>query len=56
VREGIALAAIVRPGRRRALLQGTLPLLIRAVITAGRFLDRSALDQLLTRTKAAAQQ
>jgi imidazolonepropionase-like amidohydrolase len=29
---------------------------IRAVITAGRFLDRSALDQLLTRAKAAAQQ
>jgi imidazolonepropionase-like amidohydrolase len=29
---------------------------IRAVITAGRFLDRSALDQLLTQAKAAAQQ
>jgi hypothetical protein len=29
---------------------------IHAVITAGRFLDRSALDQLLTRAKAAAQQ
>ena len=29
---------------------------IRAVITAGRFLDRSALDQLLTPAKAAAQQ
>jgi imidazolonepropionase-like amidohydrolase len=29
---------------------------IRAVITAGRFFDRSALDQLLTRAKAAAQQ
>ena len=29
---------------------------IRAVITAGRFLDRSALDRLLTEAKAAAQQ
>ena len=29
---------------------------IRAVITAGRFLDRSALDQLLTQARAAAQQ
>jgi imidazolonepropionase-like amidohydrolase len=29
---------------------------IRAVITAGRFFDRSALDQLLTQAKAAAQQ
>ena len=29
---------------------------IRAVITAGRFLDRSALDQLLTQAKTAAQQ
>ena len=29
---------------------------IHAVITAGRFFDRSALDQLLTRAKAAAQQ
>ncbi|HEV2982846.1 MAG TPA: hypothetical protein VGX46_00585 [Vicinamibacterales bacterium] len=28
---------------------------IHAVITAGRFFDRSALDQLLTRAKAAAQ-
>jgi len=29
---------------------------IRAVITAGRFFDRTALDQLLARVKAAAQQ
>ena len=29
---------------------------IRAVITAGRFFDRTALDQLLARAKAAAQQ
>jgi cytosine/adenosine deaminase-related metal-dependent hydrolase len=29
---------------------------IRAVVTAGRFLDRSALDQLLTQAKTAAQQ
>jgi hypothetical protein len=29
---------------------------IRAVVTAGRFLDRSSLDQLLTQAKAAAQQ
>ena len=29
---------------------------IRAVITAGRFLDRSALDQLLTQARAAAEQ
>jgi hypothetical protein len=29
---------------------------IRAVITAGRFFDRTALDQLLARAKAAVQQ
>jgi imidazolonepropionase-like amidohydrolase len=29
---------------------------IRAVVTAGRFFDRSSLDQLLTQAKAAAQQ
>jgi len=29
---------------------------IRAVVAAGRFLDRSALDQLLTQAKAAARQ